>query len=813
MPASNHTVTFLDWVEKSGLLPATHLPAYADRAAEATPEELAAQMVRDRVLTRFQANLLLKGKYRGFFLTEKYKILDHLGTGGMGQVFLCEHLVLQRFVAVKLLSGKGEKSLPPGAVERFYREARAVAALDHRNIVRVFDVDQVRGVPFMVMEYVDGLDLHRFTDASGPLPIADAAGYTAQAAAGLQHAHEAGLVHRDIKPGNILLDRTGAVKLLDMGLARFLVDVRRNEGVTERYDENSVLGTADFIAPEQAIGAAVDIRADIYGLGCTLFYLLTGRLVFHSDSLTQKLLWHQLRAPDPVSKVRPDVPPKLSAVVARMMAKKPEERYQTPADVVAALAPWVPAQSSPPRTDILPRATAGEYTLGLSSYSGPVSASLTVTPTPGDSNAKTLSRTPRVAPRSEVSATSPSAKVREQVVEEEDPSAEQPALDATARGGRLKRGVLVFAGCLALLGAVAAGFYFNTAPPVPVAKGTFGPGVGPEKGQAGVSGAAGAQEAAVILTGSGSTLIDPLMQAWSTTYRTKSGAWVVYDAVGSGKGVQNVLDGSSEFATTETPLSESQVAHAKSLNREVVHVPLVFWAVVPTYNVPDVPTGLRFTGPLLADIFLGKVKAWNDPAVRAENPDLPLPNTPITVVTRSDPSGTTFLWTDYLSKVSPDWKGRAGAGTSVAWPVGNSVKGSEGVAAAVAQAAGAIGYVELAFALTKKLSYGAVKNRDGRYVSPSTGSLTATASAASGSIPDDFRFSLLDAPGEDSYPLTGTTWAVLTYPVGGKAKSHLVKFLEWVTHEGQAAGAKFHAAPLPSSLVMRISTRLSLVTR
>src|SRR5262245_26066737 len=286
MPPVLPGAAFLDLVEASRLLPAARLaPFRAESDSETTSSTLASRLVRDRLLTPYQATQLLQGKHQGFFLTQKYKILDHLGTGGMGEVYLCEHLILQRLVAVKALARRGTGVPHASAVERLYREARAVASLDHRNIVRVFDVDQTGGSPFMVMEYVDGVDLHRYVTTHGLVELTRGADYVRQAAEGLQHAHEAGLIHRDIKPSNLLLDRTGVVKILDLGLARFLVDTRRNQPVTERYDANSVLGTADFMAPEQAIDSSkVDIRADIYSLGCTLYFLLSGRLVFEAGS-------------------------------------------------------------------------------------------------------------------------------------------------------------------------------------------------------------------------------------------------------------------------------------------------------------------------------------------------------------------------------------------------------------------------------------------------------------------------------------------------------------------------------------------------
>ncbi|MDB5308488.1 MAG: Phosphate transporter, periplasmic phosphate-binding protein PstS, partial [Gemmataceae bacterium] len=372
MPPVETADTFLDLLERSGLLRPdliAPLRGYDPPGPEdkSLPQRLAAHLVRQRLLTAAQAAYLLRGRVRGFFITTKYKIMDRLGAGGMGTVFLCEHLILQRLVAVKVLTGAaGGADVPEGAVQRFYREARAVAALDHQNIVRVFDVDSAGGQPFMVMEYVDGTDLHRITTAQGGLKIPQAVDYVRQAATGLQHAHEAGLVHRDIKPGNILVDRAGAVKILDLGLARFHTDTQRNENLTARFDESAILGTADFISPEQIHRTSdVDIRSDIYSLGCTLYFLLAGRSVFDEGSATQKLIWHQSRAPTLVTDVRPSVPSGLATVVAKMMAKRPDERYQTPTEVAAALVPFAQAPVVPPPSELMPKAPASSYRLGL----------------------------------------------------------------------------------------------------------------------------------------------------------------------------------------------------------------------------------------------------------------------------------------------------------------------------------------------------------------------------------------------------------------------------------------------------------------
>jgi serine/threonine protein kinase len=273
----------------------------------------------------------------------------------MGSVYLCEHQYMKRLVAVKVLPFdkiQGDAT----AEERFYREAQAVAALDHPNIVRAYDIDKYENVHFFVMEFVDGASLqevvYRTLKKNVKFDTTRAAQYIAQAAAGLQHASDYGILHRDIKPGNLLLDRNGIIKILDMGLARFFD--HRHDGLTQRIDDNCILGTADYLAPEQAMNGKVDIRADIYGLGGTLYFLLTGQSPFPDGTVAQKLVAHQTQHPKPVESFRQDVPAELLAVLAKMMAKNPDERYQSPAEVIIALEPWIQQPSVKPELYEMP---------------------------------------------------------------------------------------------------------------------------------------------------------------------------------------------------------------------------------------------------------------------------------------------------------------------------------------------------------------------------------------------------------------------------------------------------------------------------
>jgi serine/threonine protein kinase len=366
MPSPSTVTEFTELVFKSGVTDERRLTTYLDqlRATSALPAEplkMAEALVRDGLLTRFQAEQILQGKWKRFTIG-KYKVLERLGAGGMGSVYLCEHMLMKRRVAVKVLPAA--KAEDPAALERFYREARAVAALDHPNIVRAYDIDQDEKLHFLVMEHVDGASLQEIVKKSGPLGVLRAAHYMRQAALGLQHAHEAaGLVHRDIKPGNILVDRNGIVKILDMGLARFFHD--EEDMLTRKYDEN-VLGTADYLAPEQALDShGVDIRADIYSLGATFYFCLTGHPPFVEGSVAQKLIWHQTRQPRALRLERPETPEGLIAVVERMMAKDPGHRYQSPLEVAEALVPWTQTPIPPPPDEEMPQHCRAALAVGV----------------------------------------------------------------------------------------------------------------------------------------------------------------------------------------------------------------------------------------------------------------------------------------------------------------------------------------------------------------------------------------------------------------------------------------------------------------
>jgi serine/threonine protein kinase len=333
----------LDLVRRSGLVDEAKLTSFLEkttsRHGEAVLEDqprLADLLVEEGLVTRWQADKLLSGRHKGFRLG-KYKLLGEIGKGGMSRVYLAEHELMKRRVAIKVLPQNRVND--SSYLERFRLEARAVAKLDDPNIVRAYDIDNEQNIHYIVMEYVDGQDLHQMVMGQGPLDYDTAADYIAQVANGLQHAHEMGLVHRDIKPANCLVDRHSVVKLLDLGLAKLIED---DQASLTMANEENVLGTADYLAPEQALNShEADSRSDIYSLGCTLYFLLTGGPPFPEGSISERLLKHQTAKPESIFKSRPDAPPSLVDICETMMSKKPDDRFQSAGEVAARLKEWL----------------------------------------------------------------------------------------------------------------------------------------------------------------------------------------------------------------------------------------------------------------------------------------------------------------------------------------------------------------------------------------------------------------------------------------------------------------------------------------
>jgi phosphate transport system substrate-binding protein len=314
--------------------------------------------------------------------------------------------------------------------------------------------------------------------------------------------------------------------------------------------------------------------------------------------------------------------------------------------------------------------------------------------------------------------------------------------------------------------------------------------------------------AQVRLNGAGATFPNIIYQNWMLTYNQRfDNVELNYQSIGSGGGIRQFSDKTVDFGGTDAPMTDSAIA---AIQGNVLHLP----TVVPSYNLPGVTAALKFTPEMLADIFLGKITSWDDARVAAANPGLTLPHLDVIVVHRSDGSGTTFVWVDYLTKVSPEWSQKVGRGTSVNWPVGLGGRGNEGVAATVRQTPGAVGYVELGYALINKMSFGQVKNRAGTFVTPSIESVTAAAAGAMAQMAPttDFRVSITDPAGTDAYPISSFTWLLLrkSYPDAAKARE-LVKFVRWAITAGQAQAPRLGYAPLPKAMLPWIEARLATI--
>ncbi len=349
--------TFLAYVRQSGLLTEAELTAALPQLPETDRGRvLARSMVDQGLLTRFQAERLLVGRTAGFLLGQ-YRILDQLGRGGMGRVFKAEHVTMKRVVAIKVLTP--ELMQTERAQQLFAREVQVAASLAHPNIVTAFDANVVDGRYFLVMEYVDGPNLEQLVRNQGPLPLGLACDYISQAANALQCAQQLGMVHRDIKPANLLLQRRGfsesspgLIKISDFGLARLQTpgsDPTAGEGVgTILIKENTVMGTPDYLSPEQARNLHnTDIRSDIYSLGCTFYYLLTGQVPFPGGQPIEKLLRHTTEKPAPLIQFRGDVPEAVQQILNRMLAKRPADRFQTSAEIIAAMEPYAVSGPTP----------------------------------------------------------------------------------------------------------------------------------------------------------------------------------------------------------------------------------------------------------------------------------------------------------------------------------------------------------------------------------------------------------------------------------------------------------------------------------
>lgn len=311
------------------------------------------------------------------------------------------------------------------------------------------------------------------------------------------------------------------------------------------------------------------------------------------------------------------------------------------------------------------------------------------------------------------------------------------------------------------------------------------------------------------LNGAGATFPYPMYSKWFSEYnKLHPDVQINYQSIGSGGGIRQVLNGTVDFGASDGPMSDEQLSQAKT---KILHIPTVMGAVVPAYNVPGISGEVKFTPEALAGIFLGKITNWNDPAIAKVNPGVNFPNQPIIVVYRSDGSGTTFIFTDYLSKISKDWANTVGKGTSVKWQIGMGGKGNEGVAGQVRQLQGSIGYVELIYAVQNKITYGAVKNSSGNFVKATLDGVTEAAASAK-AMPADFRVSITNSPGKTAYPISSFTWLLIPVQAKDPKKGKIISdFLNWMVTDGQKMTSQLSYAPLPDSVVEKVKAAIKQV--
>ncbi|HKG95096.1 MAG TPA: phosphate ABC transporter substrate-binding protein PstS [Gemmatimonadaceae bacterium] len=335
-------------------------------------------------------------------------------------------------------------------------------------------------------------------------------------------------------------------------------------------------------------------------------------------------------------------------------------------------------------------------------------------------------------------------------------------------------------------------------------------GGGDAKAAGGDGGAATSRSSSVDLTGAGATFPQPIYNKWFSDYAAKTGVRINYQSIGSGGGIRQLSEQTVDFGASDSPMKDDEMAKARG--GPVLHVPTVLGAVAITYNAPEIQKPLRLTGDVLADVFLGKVTRWNDARIAALNPGVALPAKDILVVRRSDGSGTTYIFTDYLAAVSPAWAGGPGKGKEVQWPVGLGGKGNEGVAGQVKQTPGTIGYVELAYARQNRLSVAELRNAAGNFVSPSVETVAAAAAGVAEKLPpeSDYRLSIVNAPGPNAYPISSFTWILLYRNQADPVKAgKLVDFLRWALRDGDSTAVALDYVPLPEALASRLDQRLA----
>lgn len=614
--------------------------------------------------------------------------------------------------------------------------------------------------------------------------------------------------------------------------------------------------------------SSADIRSDIYSLGYTMYYLLTKSLPAGPGSAMRKMVWHQTHEADPLQNFRQDVPEQLEAVLNRMIRKKADERYQTPEEVMIALDPWTIAPIAPPSDEEMPGIRASSYRLGLSSIPDSAricdAASLFPPLVPAGRAVPISGSAAFGAPQSTAKATPSTIEVvkpssADTKITPETASADtENVLAASADTEKTTRDLVAYERkkkallrtrhqsslrpLLTVLGlAVAVGFAARWSPlwsflwpptgtsTTPSSAATDLPSRGPiststlnhdvaaipDDGGSDLgrevpdrSLTAGSQH--VLLRAGGSTMIRPVMEYWARIYEQQTGVKIEYSPVNSSKGIEGVVANFLDFGCTDVFLSDEEMA---ATGTRMVHIPLALGAVVPTFNVVDAsgrPLTIRFTGAMLANIYLGRITKWNDPAISVINPGVELPDQEIKVIYRDESSGATALWTSFLSHSSFQWKTQVGTGHQVKWPIGVPAGKNDGIADSVSRTSSSIGYAELSHAIANSLSLGQVKNQSGSFIQPSSEAIRAAAESLT-QIPQDLRYSLIDSPGKDACPIVGTSWAIVRIDQRSDRGQKLIEFLRWATTDGQTHLDGLQFGRLPKAFAVPIDAAIKQI--
>jgi serine/threonine-protein kinase len=764
-----------------------------------------------------------------------YVIEEQVGAGGMAVVFRARDEVLGRLAAIKVLAPA--LAADPEFRARFLRESRAVASVDEPHIIPVYGAGETEGMLYIATRFVAGGDLAALLVSNrGPLGPGRAAALIAQVASALDAAHRTGLVHRDVKPGNVLVDHVPGqdehAYLTDFGITR---GISSETGLTAA---GQFMGTPDYCAPEQIRGRQVDGRTDQYALGCVAFVLLAGVPPFHRSEAVATLFAH-LNDPIPAATgIRPGLPRALDPVLAKAMAKEPQDRYASCGEFAAelrdALASAAPGRAheaavaeAGPREEASPHGADPEAPDDAKNGSrhsgsrGPQQGGIVrehdIAPVPLRSHGPTLPASSTGQVKDLHGDTMPRQAGKEGFPPPQSPPfqessgrAEQASRRRTAALAGSAALILAAAGILTALllpgsthgtGSLAPPTSSTTSSLLPTSSATSSASPSPASpSPASLSG---------TLTASGSTFQTSFQEEAISNFRSiDPGISVAYGGGGSGKGRTDLAGGTVQYAGSDSPIPANQ--QSLFAGKTVLYFPVQIGPIAIAYNLPGVKN-LKLDPAALAGIFSGNIKTWDDPAIKALNPGVTLPSSQINVVVRADSSGTTANFTQYLVDAAGSaWT--LGTGSTISFPsTVHAVNGGPTVAGAVASTSGSIGYVDNSTATKSNLSTALIKNKDGKFVGPSTAGATAAASQVTPAA--NLTFSTVDEPGADSYPITYQSWDLVYAKQPNASTASLLKaYLGYLLGAGQQLLPPLGLAPLPSSIDAKAVAQLSQIT-